>query len=430
MKMKMKIPQLPIFLKDHIETHNFHGISRLKCSTENCYDSSANRHRRRGYKYAKSFYSYLFILIGFLSFFEAKSQDPFFLESQQIKGYLNPALTGINGSLSFKVLVKDQFWKTNKFITGGLSVEQSFPCHRIDIGAYCLYDVEGDGFLKTMHCGASGVYIIPLYKNNHNIHNFRGGIKISHTYKSINWDKLYFSDQINKKYGLFNSAGVPNITSFSPTGLGGSNYTIISGGFAYKSVVGKVNKYRFTAGFAFDNITTLFQDRGFDSIFELEQEEGIINKYSIYFSTELPFVRKLNDKLSFNPSLIYQRQRTLSNLQIGFMLNYGKLFDSGVYLNFGDFENLAEDNKMLIGVVRLPLKSTFSGETSITIQYAHNIGPLDDILGQTIQVTLSYLFRKDGCNSTKVNIQDCYDFIKGEVLYEDAFLRPVNGINK
>jgi len=375
---------------------------------------------------------YLVLILLVLSSSVSFSQDPFFLQSQQIKGYLNPALTGINGSLNFKVLIKDQFWNTTQFLTGGLSIEQSFPCHKVDVGAYCLYDVEGDGFLKTMQCGASGVYIIPMGKNEHYISNFRGGIKISHTYKSINWDKLNFSDQIDKKYGLFNAAGIPNTTSFEIPNVGGANYTTISGGVVYKSVIGKVNKYRFTAGFAFDNITNFFREKSEDSLLGLVQSEGLINKYSIYLSSELPFARKMNDKLSFNPSLIYQRQRTLSNLQFGFMLNYGKLFDSGVYLSFGDFDNLSQDNKLLIAVFRFPLKTTVRSETQISmgIQYAHNIGPLDDVFGQTVQVSLGFMFNRDGCGSTKVPIRDCYDFIKGDVLYEDAFLRPVNGINK
>lgn len=40
------------------------------------------------------------------------SQDAFFYEQNQIRGFLNPALTGINGSLSFTVLGKEQYLNT------------------------------------------------------------------------------------------------------------------------------------------------------------------------------------------------------------------------------------------------------------------------------------------------------------------------------
>ena len=73
-----------------------------------------------------------------------------------------------------------------------------------------------------------------------------------------------------------------------------------------------------------------------------------MNKFSFYLKSELPFTKKMNDKLSFQPSFVFQKQRTLTNIQMGFMLNYGRIIDGGLYFSFADFKDWEIDNKMLI----------------------------------------------------------------------------------
>jgi len=195
-------------------------------------------------------------------------QDAFFYESTQIKSYLNPALTGLDGSLSINIVGKEQFFfKLDDFLSAGISIEQSFPCFRVDLGLYHIFDREGNGMFTTNHSAFNVVYTLPFGNNRYN-HNIRFGTKVQYSNKKINWDELYFSDQIDPKYYLTNSASVPNPTSFVPPDWNTTKNITLGFGIIHNLSLFKPDNSLLTWGFALENYTSLFETERYDGILQ------------------------------------------------------------------------------------------------------------------------------------------------------------------
>lgn len=360
------------------------------------------------------------------------AQDAFFYETKQIRSYLNPALTGINGSLSFNLIGKEQFLNNvGDFLSGGFSVEQSWPCSKVDAGIYHVFDQEGDGSFRTNHSAVNFVYTLPI-EINRTLHNFRLGTKFQYTNKSIDWQGLTFSDQIDLKYNLTDAFGVLNQSDFTPPDWNSVSRLTMGLGVIHKVDIGLVYKWSLTWGASVENYTNAFESNGYDSILALENDKNrLIDKWSFYFAPEFPLTKSYKDYFGFRPSLVVLQEASLTNIQIGFDTNYRRSYGLGFYFGTGHFKEFNRDTKSLIFNTYLRALSSRTSQLNVGLQYVHNIGGLSSLFGQTMQVSISYNFKKDGCASTPTTSSDCPPTSRRhKLLYENIWFTPVEGINR
>lgn len=376
------------------------------------------------------------LLIGvcfiFLSPKITRAQDPFFLESRQIQAFLNPALTGLNGSFTIRTIAKDQYLgeSNNGFLSMGVNVENSHPCHNFDYGFYNIVDREGDGLLTSNYLAGNFVYTIPVEVFGA-LHNFRIGTKFQWIHKYIDWSRLYFSDQLDAKYFLRDELGNFNISSFQSPNWNSADQLELGLGLIHSLDVGIDYIWSLTWGFSLENYTSLFEDREYDSLLRLEQGSGaLFGKYSFYFSPEFPLKNAYRDYFGLKPSYVFRRHGNLVNQQIGFEANYRKLYSLGMYFNYSDLKDIELDTKALVFEGFFRIGTTRNSQLNAGIQYMHNIGGLSSIFGQTIQFTFRYNHRKDGCGN-KVGSKDGCPATsrRHQLLYENIWFSPVQGIN-
>lgn len=373
------------------------------------------------------------LIIIILCFCNASfGQDAFFYESRQLKSYLNPALTGINGSLSFNLVGKEQLLNSiGDFVSGGISLEQSWPCTKIDLGFYHVFDKEGNGSFITNHSALNFVYTLPVETKKF-LHNIRLGTKLQYTNKRIDWNRLTFSDQIDPKYNLTDAFGIPNQTDFIPPSWNSVSRLTMGVGFIHKVDAGLVYKWSMNWGIALENYTNAFESEGYDSILRLQNDKNrLIDKWSFYLAPEFPLSKSYKDYFGFRPSLVILQESTLSNIQVGFDTNYRRAYGVGIYLGTGHFRDFKKDTKSIIFNTYVRAYSSKTSQLNIGVQYVHNIGGLSEVFGQTMQINLSYNFKKDGCESTPTTTSDCPPTSqRHQILYENIWFTPIDGINK
>jgi len=370
------------------------------------------------------FIFFVFAIIG-------NSQDAFFYGNKQINGYLNPALTGINGSWSFTLIGKEQYLNTTgDFFSGGLSVEQSWPCHKIDAGIFHVFDKEGDGLFTTNHTGLNIVYTIP-FNFLGELNNIRFGLKSQYTHKSIDWTKLTFSDQINPKYNLEDASGALNQSAFEVPNSNSLSRFTLGFGVIHKVDIGRVYKWSMTYGVSIENFTNLFGERDYDSILQLQNNNTKhINKWSLYLAPEFPVAKSNNSYFGLRPSIIMLQEGTLTNIQMGVEAKYRYAYSLGFYFGNSHFEDFDQDTKSLIFDTSVSTTINRTSQVTIGFQYIHNIGGFSEVFGQTIQVTISYHLKNDGCASTPTTRSDCPPTSKRHrSLYENIWGTSVQGIN-
>jgi type IX secretion system PorP/SprF family membrane protein len=370
----------------------------------------------------------LFIILLMAS--ESWSQDPFFAESRQIRSYINPALTGLEGALSVKMIAKSQYLTANPaLLTGGISIEQSAPCKKIDFGIHYIYDREGDGMLTSNYLAGNFVYTLPFTIAGQD-HNLRLGTKAEWVNKSVRWDRLYFSDQLDPKYGLTDASGNPNPGSFVPPDWDNASQLNLGLGFVHKAILGgRSRKWTLTWGMAVENYTSLFEDKYYDSLLKLEKDRNaLVNKYSIHVSSEFPLSRNRRNYYGIKPAYIFQHQLNLTNQQIGFEVNFNKAYTFGMYLNIADYDNFRGDTKSIIFETSMRVLSSRTSQVNIGFQYMHNIGGLSSIVGQTLQVSVRYYLKKDACSETPNQRSDCPQVSQShKILYENIWYKTGEG---
>lgn len=352
------------------------------------------------------------------------AQDAFLYEPNQIRGFLNPALTGLYGSFSATVTAKEQYFNsTNDFTTAGMSVEYSLPCPRTDFGIFYINDVEGAAHLRTHHVGGSFVYTIP-FELEDNMHNIRVGTKLQYTGKSIDWDRLVFSDQIDPKYNLLNSAGLENLSAFEAPDINSRHRITVGVGVIHRMSIGRTNLWALTWGMAFDNYTNLFEGSSYDSLLGLEtNDNSIVNKWSFYLSPEIPIINFKSKYYGLRPSIAFLNEVNLSNLQTGIEFNFQRAYGAGIYLGLANFKEIGRDTKTVTYHGFFKILDTADSQLNLGFQYIHNIGGLAEVFGQNIQITLRYHIKYKGCSPIKIpGSTNCESFYQsGHVLYENIW---------
>ena len=129
------------------------------------------------------------------------AQDPSFSQFYANKTYLNPAFTGVEKGLSLAASSRVQWYAVDRgFRTYDINCSTQIPFARLGIGLHLHKNAEGFANLTTTSAGLSISYTIPGKKNN--LH-FGFETKISE--KTIDWNRLTFSDELDPIFGIISS---------------------------------------------------------------------------------------------------------------------------------------------------------------------------------------------------------------------------------
>lgn len=227
------------------------------------------------------------------------AQDPSFSQFYANRIYLNPAFTGIEGGIALSGSVRVQWVKVDKgFRTYDFAVETRLPHIGLGLGLHLLKNTEGLSNLSTTQAGLAVSYTIPGQKNN--VHF---GMETRLVQKSIDWDKLVFSDQIDPVYGVVYPSSV--VPVFDKIIYGDFDFGVVwrhEG--SLKSSGKSIRKVKSSLGVSFHHLPYLISRsaKGNDSF--LNSESRIAPRSTLHGGLIIPitFLRGSGKEISLSPN--------------------------------------------------------------------------------------------------------------------------------
>ena len=274
--------------------------------------------------------NYIFFLLFATYFFllkteELKSQDIHFSQYQQTSQLINPALTGAWSVLRATVIYRNQWGSvTSPYKTMGVSVENRFkakekkgkalpakdevPFRRFAAGLSFYSDKAGDGNMGLTQANLSFATFVPTSDYS----SLSGGIQVSLIQKSVNVNKLRFTDQYN---GTTYDSGISNGEIAS------------SQSFTYPDIAGGINwNYGFSESLK-EAESNLKANVG-ASVYHINKPKqeflnGSKEKLDMKYVIHADFLIGLKQpNLALAPSFIYSLQGPAREMILGMMLKY------------------------------------------------------------------------------------------------------------
>lgn len=259
----------------------------------------------------KKYYLFLCLTVTLNGF----SQDPEFTQFYANPLYLNPAFAGTNNCPRVNMNYRNQ-WPSisGSYVTSSVSYDQE------------LKDVGGVGLLLTHDVAAktikttnfSGIYSkeIPLNR----VFSVRIGFQATFFQKSLDWNKLTFGDMIDPKRGFVHP------TNDLPRGGKKSGIDFSGGVLGYSD--------HFYVGVAAHHVT-----EPNESLIESAGGSPLPIKYTIHAGTvkEVGESKYQEEVVKVSPNILYRRQGTFEQLNLGLYLTKGILWAGVWYRNQDSF---------------------------------------------------------------------------------------------
>jgi type IX secretion system PorP/SprF family membrane protein len=142
------------------------------------------------------------------------AQDPILSQYYTNRMYLNPAMTGFEPGATVSLNHRNQWHRiagqSAKFVTNSVTADINAPCLQSAVGLYYLDNTEGEGFLKWQHVGASYAWYSRRGRSSRNSDfQVRLGMKATYNWRSLDWSRLRFSDQLDAIYGVVGPTSLP-----------------------------------------------------------------------------------------------------------------------------------------------------------------------------------------------------------------------------
>lgn len=273
----------------------------------------------------------LLVILMLGIYFNCAGQDPSFSQFYASRIYLNPAFTGIESGISFAGAYRMQWVNVDQgFKTYIASVELQQPYLRSGFGLSLYHDTQGQMQLNTNGISLSYAYHIPL--DGHNLHiGFQG-----HWYqKSVDWDQITFSDELDPVFGAINpTTAVPLLDRISYTDFDFGMLWRFEKTMRLGNLISR--NTRTSIGFSLHHLPYLFlDDTGNESFQNLDTQTS--PRLTLHAGTVIPlvFFNGTKNKISISPNIKVdmQGERFLAPRQHLQVITYGLyvLFD-GVYI--------------------------------------------------------------------------------------------------
>lgn len=287
-------------------------------------------------------YRLLPLLLFLFSYGLSSAQDPSFSQFYANRIYLNPAFAGLEPGIGVSGVARMQWARVdNGFRTYGFTAEMQVPAARLGLGLHLLNNTEGLGRLATNQAGLVLSYTIP--GRNDNLHFGMEGRLVQ---KTLDWDPLVFSDQLDPVYGVVNASSV--VPVFDRVFFGDFDFGMVwrhEGGFGR----GKRNASRVRShlGLSFHHLPYLVSRsaRGNDSFLNLDTRVaprttfhgGMIIPITIFQGAGMDISFSPNFKLDMQgyKFLSFKENMTVGTLGLyGLVSNFylGVLYQNRVYL--------------------------------------------------------------------------------------------------
>lgn len=284
----------------------------------------------------------------------------------------NPANTNLfDGDYRFVGNYKNQ-WPTVpvKYNTVSLSAEMNFITlknnDRVGGGLLFYYDVEGDSRFTTLNTDLSFSYIKSLGKNAHHFISYGlqvGLVNRSFDYTQLNFDSQWNGDAFNPSAPINESFAQTHLTVFD-----------LGMGVAYKYI--KDDRTNFTIGFGAMHLN--------------DPKMSFLNDNAAVLSPRLTLHSraqiKVSKRLDLVPEIMYQRQQTKQEVDLGGHIKYhldmksphqvalnlgayGRVTDAGWLMAGMDYDNWQVNMSYDINFSRLTAASRYNGGVELSVIY-------------------------------------------------------------
>lgn len=313
----------------------------------------------------KTFKFYIITLFVSFIVFNAQGQDPLFSQFYNVPGYYNPATVGLNPGLRARLAVRDQWSK----LPGDLRnynfsldfAERNIPGSG-GLGLVVMNDNAGTGYLKTSIIGLSTAVRINLQENMVS----QVGIMTSFVQKTINWDNLVFTDQLDPIYGNIYESNflAPDAGSiFYPDFTAGGTFRFTESTSTFSNIMGTFGlavHHLFRPNESFLSLTSPLPRKLVvtgDFIFEIDG-----NASGPYF--------KRNDKsntFKFNPGFIYESQADFRTYSVGVNILKSSIY-SGVWFR-NRTSDIVKSNDLIF---LMGINANISDKTRMKLNYSYD----------------------------------------------------------
>jgi hypothetical protein len=330
------------------------------------------------------------------------SQDRLYTIFQGNESSFNPSLAGFRGAftLSGRFVSQWQSARLNGFQTGLFKLEESLPCSIFDYDLHAEYNKEGTGIYQSVRVGGNFAGTAPIESGNA-IHNLRIGVGLVWQFNAINFGNLIFSDQLNPKYGPYDSFGNLNPGSFVMPVNNRTNWFFTpSIGLSHRILFNSENKKSSTLlyGVAIHHLIGLSTDKKWgqaESILGLET----ILPYRVhgFLNLELIPYYKAGQFLSIKPQLNFEIQGALHYWNVGTTCSLNRNLSLGTFLQ--QVSAVGPQNTRWISL-QVGLGNTLLQDKKVDLNFSYNI-PLTGIknfLGPFLEAGIAFHFSKSpGC---------------------------------
>ncbi len=304
------------------------------------------------------------LLLVFASVFsQLKAQDPTFSQFYNNPIYYNPAYIGLNPGLRARFNYRDQWtglpvdFKTYNFSVD--MAERNIPGSG-GLGLLVSSDKAGTGTIKSNNVGIGTSARIPLYENM----VAQMGFMVSYAQKSVNWDEMVFTDQLNARYGnIYQSAfetPASNRVSYPDFSVGGVyRFLANTSGSNIQGTFGAAVSHVFTPNESFLGLSSpLPRKIVITGDLVIEPSKGRSSSYRSY---------QKSSGFKFNPGFQYEKQGQSSTYTLGMNILKSSVY-FGVWIrneNFNFFQ--AQDAIFQVGV-----NAPWGRDTRMKIMYTYD----------------------------------------------------------
>ena len=300
----------------------------------------------------------LFVQTGF-------SQDPMFSQFYNVPTYYNPATVGLSPGLKARLSVRDQ-WTQLPGELRDYSFSLDFAERDIPgsggLGLIVMNDNAGTGYFQTSMVGLSTSVRINVQENMVS----QVGIMTSFVQKSINWDNLVFTDQLDPIYGNIYETNFQNPDNRSiiyPDFSAGGVFRFTESSNTFSAIMGTFGlavHHLFHPNESFLSLNSPLPRKlaiTGDLVFEMDGNSG-----GPYF--------KRNEKsntFKFNPGFIYEAQADFHTYAVGLNIFKSSIY-TGVWFRNRTSE-LAKSNDLIF---LLGINAPFTDKTRMKINYSYD----------------------------------------------------------
>lgn len=232
-----------------------------------------------------------------------KAQDPSFSQAYYNPLYLNPAFAGTNDGLRIFLNHRNQWnYIPGQFNTSTFSMDVHELLVSSGFAVTGMRDVAGEGFLTTSKMGFTYAWG-RQFKQDRLYMSF--GLSGNFVQKSIDWNKLEFSDQFDPVYGKMYASGAE-----PPHALGQTFFDPDFGVLFKWKTRGRRNRYEalWNAGFSVHHLTR--PDESF-----MGTESRLPERYTLHGGVLLPMGMYSPEKGAFVfPHIVLRKQAQMEEI--------------------------------------------------------------------------------------------------------------------